>query len=183
MQHSKKSRTLIKSFEILAALSDNLEQVHVNEDPDPYDNDTPREIVMASISKKDCQAVYDWATKKFPEIPRKNMVHPDKYHITIIATTSKFKKQYPLKENIIVPVDITSTKLLGPNKDTLVLLVKSPWLMWRYKVARMCGGTSTWPTYIPHITIASDVGKYEPANFHPFTVHVTGETLSDFQSS
>lgn len=173
-----------RSYEIAASLADHLLKISEIAVKSPLPHQYPSEpllIIMAKISDSQCKDIYEWVIETFHDIPKRDLVHPKDYHITIICSRAPLRIEYPIQSSVSAPATVTNIDALGPSQDTLVLRVKSSWLNWRYKIARMCGATSDFPSYKPHITIAKNTRVWSPVHFMPFPITIVGETIDNFR--
>lgn len=97
---------------------------------------------------------------------------PDKLHCTIIYCKTKFEwgefdNLMPIKGLLTCKGGSRTLDRLG-NEGAVVLRFRSAVLTQRCATMKLCGATSDYPTFKPHITITYNAGDMSLASVKPF---------------
>jgi hypothetical protein len=95
-------------------------------------------------------------------------------HITVIYSKTPLPIDYPLDKS---PATATAydVRCIG---NAVAIILESPWLRWRYRLAKLCGYMSDYSGLIPHSSIIYDPPPNLPVAWWPkpnFMVELAGE--------
>jgi len=88
-------------------------------------------------------------------LPKDCLVPPDEYHITLIVSKI-VPESYPLSDEADSYVRGYQLRYIG---KALAIICESPFLRWKFQIAKLLGMKSDFGGYIPHISIAYDPPK------------------------
>jgi hypothetical protein len=122
-----------------------------------------------TLSPKTIDNIKEWTHAQ--RIPGSMLIDPSEYHVTTVFSKEPFEFPGAL-DKYPVTADFKGFDLLGnPDKDTLVILLHSPFLSSLAKWRKELGMQSDFADYKPHISIAKDddlginTGKLSPIKF------------------
>ena len=123
----------------------------------------------AKLSGKSIDKLYKFVQKN--NIP--NPVERKDYHSTILFSRVPLKNYKPA--GIYKPPltgKAIGVKMLGKEKDSLVVLLDSPDLVKRHERLMKENPEATWdfPEFIPHVTLAYDVEGFDPSPLNATTI-------------
>jgi hypothetical protein len=90
----------------------------------------------------------------------KNPVPAEKQHCTVMYSTKPLLKQGSASEAVSIPATVKGFKILGGDgtSNTLVVTLECEGATAYWKKFRSMGASWDYPSYIPHISVAYEVG-------------------------
>lgn len=139
-------------------------------------------FIGISISPKSKEDIFD----VIKELKLPSHIKKSDLHITLIYSKKKISKQEWNTGKISIDETATPIKLgwLGEDKDCLVILLKSDYLVKRNKyITKTYGAISDYDKYTPHITLAYNLENYNiPANIKlPNKLELVEEYYNDLE--
>ena len=108
-------------------------------------------FVGAKISRESSKLIQQYV--KSLDLPADAKPMPvGEYHATIIYSHTPLPIEYPLDKSPAI-ANAYDIRYIGA---ALALIIESPWLRWRLRLAKLCGYRSDYPGFIPHISLVMD---------------------------
>ena len=122
-------------------------------------------FIGARLTSDSADLVYAYA--RYIGIPKDQIIPKDELHVSIIYCKGKFPiVPYPVMDAEEAKFRIYNLVYIG---NAIALIGESQWLRSRVKLARSLGLTSSFPGYIPHISLTYkpdvDITKIQKPDF------------------
>lgn len=108
----------------------------------------------------------------------KNVVPPEKMHVTTVYSRKDFKGYEPSKAKIVVPPKSFVLDRLGEH-NALVMYFDSPHVVSQHKKAMELGASWDHDGYRPHLTLSYDTGDSSLTAPPDFALVLDGETIDE----
>jgi hypothetical protein len=94
-----------------------------------------------------------------------NLLPMNKYHVSVMYSKISPSVEYPVIDTeFAIPAYAYDLRYIG---NAIAIILNSPWLRWRFSLAKACGIKSDYPGFIPHMSLCYDPPLNLPIGWYP----------------
>lgn len=130
-------------------------------------------FVGVKIAPESCKLIQQYV-KALDLPPDAKQMPVSEYHVTLIYSHTPLLIDFPL-DNVSSIANVYDIRYIG---KALALILESPWLRWRFRLAKICGYRSDYAGFIPHLSIIMDPPPGLPVAWYlrpAFKIELQGE--------